>query len=153
VDVAHDRRAGEAVEGLGRRIGELAEQALDVERPGAHPVDVALPALAWPVPVDLDPVVVGVAEVDRLADEVVAQACEGDPLAGHVREPAREVGSLGEQEREVVEAGVVVRVRRARLLDEHDQLRVRTERRAAVRPCEQPQADGADPVVEGAIEV
>ena len=65
---------------------------------------------------------VRVAEVDRLADEVVRQAGQRHAVAGGVREPAREVGALRQEQREVVEAGVAARRPRARLLDEDEQL-------------------------------
>ena len=75
VDVAHHRAGRQAVERLRRRVVELAEEVVDVERQRRHPLgDLALPVLARAVPVDLDAVVVGVAEVERLADEVVGRA-------------------------------------------------------------------------------
>ena len=51
---------------------------VDVERQRGHPLaDLALPELARTVPVDLDPVLVGVAEVQRLADEMIREPGEG----------------------------------------------------------------------------
>src|SRR5206468_5591445 len=91
-----------------------------------------LPRLARTVPVELDSVLVGSAEMDRLADEVVGEADERNPLAGRVREPAGEVGALGDAQREVVEAGVPGRRPRTGLLDENEQLSVAAERRMAV---------------------
>src|SRR3954449_1423193 len=68
-----------------------------------HPLaDLPLPDLARAIPVDLDAVLVGVGEVDRLADVVVRHADERDLLARGVREPAGEVGALGHEQREVV---------------------------------------------------
>ena len=105
--MAHDGLAGEAVEGLGARVVELAEEALDVERQRRQArVDLALPDLARAIPVDLDPMAVGVVEVQRLADEVIGEAGERDAVARGVRQPAREVGALLEQQREVVEPRV-----------------------------------------------
>ena len=52
----------------------LGEEAVEVERPGAHPPHLPLPERARAVPVDLDAVVVRVAQVDGLADEVVGGA-------------------------------------------------------------------------------
>ena len=134
VDVAHDRAVGQLLERLRLGVGQLAHQAADVERQRRHPLgDLAFPDLARAVPVDLDAVPVGVAEVDRLADEVVGQAGQRHAVATGVRQPAREVGALGQQQREVVEAGVAVRGPGARLLDEHEQLpAARAERGPAV---------------------
>ena len=79
--------------------------------------DLPVPELAWTVRVDLDPVVVGVAQVERLADEVVGEAVELHAVSRGVREPAREVGALGHEQREVEETGVAVGGSRAGLLD------------------------------------
>src|SRR5438105_5901728 len=62
---------------------ELGEQRLQVERRIEHRDAVAVfgarPLLARPVTVELDPVLVRVAEIDRLADAVVARAVDLDP--------------------------------------------------------------------------
>jgi hypothetical protein len=123
VHVAHRRPLGEPVERLCLGILELGEHRADVERKRRHPfLDAALPALARPVGVDLDPVVVGIAEIDRLADEVVGETCQRDSVAGGVGEPAREARTVGGQEREVEEPGVAVPRPGSRLLDENEQL-------------------------------
>ena len=76
--------------------------------------------------------VVGVAEVERLAHEVVGQPDELHAVSRGVREPAREVCALGHEQREVVETGEAVGGFRSRLLDEHEQvLPARAERRAS----------------------
>ena len=91
--------------------------------------------LARAIGVDLDPVAVRVGEVERLADEVVGEAGERHPVAGRVREPAGEVGALGQQEGEVEEAGVADRGPRARLLVQDEQLApAGAERGPAVAP-------------------
>ena len=68
--------------------------------------DLALPELARAVGVDLDAVAVGVAEVDRLADEVVGgarQRARGRARRARASGPGRPVGH---EQREVEEAGV-----------------------------------------------
>ena len=152
--MAHDGLAGEAVEGLGARIVELAEQALDVERKRRQArVDLALPDVARAVPVDLDPMAVGVVEVQRLADEVIGEAGERDPVARGVRQPAREVGPLLEQQREVIEARVAEGRRGVRLLDEHEQLALAgAERGPAGTGLEHAQPDRAAVERERALE-
>ncbi len=121
MDVTHPRPVREAVERLCRRVVDFPEQAVDVERHGREARrDLSLPHLARPVPVDLDPVPVGVAQIERLADEVVGQPDERHAVADRMREPAREVDPPRDEEREVVEPGRAGNRSRARLLDEHE---------------------------------
>ena len=75
---------------------------------------------------------VGVAEVERLADEVVGEPGERHAVARRVREPAREVGALGQQQGEVVEAGVAV-ARAARRAPRR--ARAARDRRRRARPA------------------
>src|SRR5207245_4712366 len=90
----------------GTRIVELAEQVFDVERAGRQaPSDLSFPYLSGTVPVDLDPMSVRVAQVERLADEVIGQADQRHPVARGVREPAGEVGALGHGQGDVVAGG------------------------------------------------
>ena len=112
---------GKLLERLRLGVGQLADEAADIERQSRHPLeDLPFPDLARAVPVDLDAVPVRVAEVDRLAHEVVGQADQRHAVAAGVREPAREVDALGQQQGEVVEAGVAVRRPGPGLLDEHE---------------------------------
>ena len=106
--------SGRAVERLGPGVVELPEEALDVERQRRHPLaDLAFPDLSRPIGVDLDPVAVGIGQVDRLADEVIREARQRHPLARGVSEPACKVGALRDEQREVVEPGVSAGRRRA----------------------------------------
>ena len=77
VHVADERLGGHRG---GRLVERLREQVLQVERQRDHvhavPVAGALPALARPVGVELDPEAVGVAQVERLGDAVVGGALE-----------------------------------------------------------------------------
>ena len=94
---------------------------------------------------------VGVAEVQRLADEVVREARERDLVAGAVDEPAREVGALGQQQREVEEAGEAAgRPGAAALVQDEQVLAARAERGAVVVAAIRPQADRVLVVVERA---
>src|SRR5207244_7692359 len=74
-------------------------------------------------------------------------------LAGCVREPAREALPVGQEQRDVIEAGVPVVGPRSGLLDECDELTVRAERGRSVLALEKAQADRVPPVVERALEV
>ena len=125
---------------------ELAEKAVDIERQGRHARgDLALPDLARAVPVDLDPVPIGVAQVDRLAHEVI-----GEPDQRHAVASARAPAS-GRARRARAPAGRSGRGRcgrragRApRFLDQHEQLTTaRAERRAAGVPLEHVEPDRA----------
>ena len=77
VDVAHRRPVRQPGEGSSS-LGALAEQVVEVERPACPSARRPLPQLPRPVGVDLDPVVVGVAEVERLADGVVRRSGQLD---------------------------------------------------------------------------
>src|SRR4051794_10775707 len=154
VHVPHHGSVGETLEGLGRRVVELAEEALDVEGHRRQPLeDLALPELARPVGVDLDAVVVGIAQIDRLAHVVIREPLQLDLLPCGVREPLREARAVGNEKRDMVEAGVPVVRLGSRLFDEADELAVGAERRGPVLAREDAQADGALPVVERPVEI
>ena len=100
-----------------------AEEALDVERQGRHAVDdPPFPHVAWAVAVDLDPMAVGIGEVQRLAHEVIREPDEPNPIASSVCEPAREVDAFRKEQREVVEAGVAGSWASVALFDENEEL-------------------------------
>src|SRR5581483_4563023 len=94
----------------------LRRETLEIEPPGAHaqmPVGRHRPQLARAVPIELDTVLIVVAQIERLADPVVAGAVEGN--AGR-DEPAQRVAQRGPRRIEdgkVVEAGGAGRRRRA----------------------------------------
>ena len=130
VDVADRRAVRQPVE-LG--VARLGEQRVGVERERRHRLrDPALPLLARAVGVDLDAVVVRVAEVDRLAHDVVGEAGERDPLAPGVGEEAAEARAIRDEQRDVEEAGETGGRARARLLDEAQERRVGAELGRAV---------------------
>ena len=105
--------------------------------------------------VDLDPVPVRVGEVDRLAHVVIGEPDEPDALAGGVREPGREIGTLGQEQGEVVEARVAVRGAGAGLFHEHEELTPTTcaEGRAAVAVVEHLETECLPVVRERPLEV
>ena len=43
------------------------------------------PEFAWPIPVNLDAVAVGISQIDGLADEMVGEPDESDAVASSVR--------------------------------------------------------------------
>ena len=129
MDVADRRPVGQPVERLDRRIVELSEEALDVERQRRHALhDLSLPLLTRPVGIDLDAVPVRIAEVDRLAHRVVREPFDPSLVACSMREPAREARPVGHEQRNVIEAGVTVGRSRPGLFDEADELGVGAER-------------------------
>ena len=69
------------------------------------PAAVAGPLVSGAVPVELDAVLVGVAEVEGFADAVVGGAVEGDAGGDEAAEGVGEVGAGGVEDGEVVEAG------------------------------------------------
>ena len=153
--MAHYGAGWEPVEGLRTRIVQLAEKAVDVERERGHPVaHLTLPHLARAVPVDLDSVLVRIGQVERLADEMIREPDEGDSVADGVRQPAREVDAFGHEQGEVVEPGMAACRLRSGLLDQAQQLTpTGPERRRAAVAIKYIQADGANVVVDRAVEV
>ncbi len=114
VDVA-DVQVHVADDRLGRDVRlrllvlDEAHQPGEVERRGAaehgRVGDVA-PRLAAAVGGELDAVVVGVGQVDRLGDVVIGRAADARARDGEAGGGAGELEPRGMQEREVVEAGV-----------------------------------------------
>ena len=105
------------------------------------------------VGVDLDPVVVGVSEVDRLAHDVIGEARDLNAVANDVGEEPAEARAVGYEQRDVEEAGVALSRRRARFLDETHKRLVDAELGCSVLVREDAQADGVLPVRERAVEV
>ena len=155
MQVADNGARRQAIERRFRRVCELTEQVVDVERDRRHQAaDPALPAGPRAVGVDLDPVAVRVGEVDRLADRVVGEAVEAHVVAGGVGEPAREVGPGRHEQGEVEEAGVAVGRPRAGLLDEPQELApTGPERGAPGAGVEQLEPDRRPVVGEGPLEL
>ncbi len=147
VHVAHRRP-----ERADARTASLSGSSSSPRRPsrssgiGAHGLgDLALPERARPVVVDLDAVAVGIAEVDRLAHEVVGRAGEADPRrAPRARASSARLRPVGQQQREVEEPGAARSGLRARHLDELEQALLAHAERRAPAPCvEHVEADGA----------
>ena len=114
------------------------------------------PLLARTVPVDLDPVAIGIVEVEGLADQVVRSAREPPTGVGHPAQRTGEVRSAGEQDRQVEEAGGAVwparRVGPAHELDDGG-LAVRAEAHRIRIPIERPKPQRLLVKALGAIEV
>ncbi len=62
-----------------------------------------------PVGIDLDAVALRVGKVDRLADQMVGCAVEGDIVVRGMAQPAGKLGAVGHQERGMEEAGGIAR--------------------------------------------
>lgn len=76
------------------------------------------PLLARPVPVQLDPVPVGIGEIDGLAHAVVGGPVEPDASVEHPLDSDREVMLCGIADGNVREAGVALRRRWASTCDD-----------------------------------
>ena len=117
---------------------KLRHDGIQVERHRAHPQlagRLVLPLGPRPVAVDLDAVALRVAQVERLAHEVVGGARE--PRAGthHSLDRAGQGRTVGDEDREVEEAGRARRRRgRVRIGDQLDQRRVDAHHPVAQRP-------------------
>ena len=143
--------------GCGFLVRDQAHQAREVERLGAADrgrVAQVAPVLAAAVGGELDAVVVGVGQVDRLGDAVVGRAADaraGDREAGG---GAGELEPRRVQEREVVEPGVAAGAAGVRVLDEDEQvLAAGAERGAVAVAAVQSQADRGLVEVDRAVEV
>ena len=155
VHVSHHGVRREPVERLRFGIGELAEEIVDVEREGGHlRGDLTFPLFARPVPVDLDPVPVGIGEIERLADEVVREPDQRHAVARGVRKPAGEIRALRHEKREMVEAGVSHTRACSDLLDENEQhAPIATERNAAITVIDRLKPHSVSIVRERALEI
>ena len=130
--------------------GQLSNQIVDIKWHGRHArFDLTLPRLARTVPIDLDPVTVGVAEVKGFADEMIRQPDKRHPVARGVREPGREIDALRHQQGEVIEPGVARGGACTGQLDEDEQLApADAERRPASASVKELQADGPSVVAD-----
>ena len=114
----------------------IVHQRLEIERVGDHGQLAAAhwPRIARPVAVDLDAVAVRVAEIQRLADAVVARAAERVAPSGEGCERAAERRAAGHQDGEVVQPGGALRLGASawQLGQRQQRPRRRPERRALV---------------------
>ena len=87
---------------------------------------------------------IGIAKVERLADEVIRRSRQLHALTARVGEPAAEIGALRDQQGEVEQPAVAVGRPRAGLLDQPQELgRASTERRLAAFLAQDAQPDRA----------
>jgi hypothetical protein len=139
-----ERRAGRH-RGVGLLPARLGEEIVEVERERRHLDRVARerPLLPRAVAIQLDPIALGIRQVERLRDEVVGGAAQAPARAGDTSQSAGEVGARRDEEREVKEARGAGRTRRrVRIVHELDErCAVRAERRDAVDGRERFQAD------------
>src|SRR3954464_15384885 len=89
------------------RYSDLRDQAVQVERQRRHlkVVAVVAPLRPRPITVDLDAVVLGIAEVERLADEVIRGTAQPPAGTNDVRERPGERCPPGYEDREVEQPG------------------------------------------------
>src|SRR5262249_15120975 len=106
MDVADDRPGRrERLEAIA--AAKLLHDAVEIERERGH-LELAAamaPLLPGTVAVYLDPVAVGIGEVESLADEMIGCAVQRPPVLDQAREREREVATGGEENREVIEPG------------------------------------------------
>ncbi len=135
------------------------EHAVGVQRIGRHgelAVGV-VPLRPRAVGVDLDAESVGIAQIERLADQMIRRSgAHAD--AGHMSQEAAERGAVGEQNGEMIEAEPALNAngRRVRVGVEHDEgrvLSVRMQRRGGRRDVARLQPEHLRVVVERATEV
>ena len=101
--------------------GDGVQEAVEVQRAGAAVVAQAgRPLGAVAIPRQLDPVAVGVGQVDRLVGAVIRGALDRGARGGQPDGGAGQLLARGVQERIVVQAGVASRAARLRILVQHD---------------------------------
>src|SRR6185437_8330822 len=106
------RNVGSEVAGAGAGLGiglgrEFAEEVVEVEGAGEHreiPGRGTRPGLAWAVPIKLDAVVVGIAQIEGFADAVIGGAVEGDARGQHAAQRIRQLRAGGVEDGQMVEA-------------------------------------------------
>ena len=99
-----------------RRRVAFAQQPLEIEPPREHrelAVGGPRPLLLRPIPIQLDAVLVGIAQVQRLADAVVRRAVERNARLQHSAKRVGELRARRIEDRRVIEAGGARRRRRA----------------------------------------
>src|SRR5713101_30048 len=104
-----------AIFGL-RLAGRFTQQIVEIEPPGDHverAVRRARPKLLPPVAIELDPVLVGVAQVERLAHAMVGSAVERNAGLDQAAERIRKRGARRIEDREMIEPGGPGRRRRS----------------------------------------
>src|SRR5258705_10970159 len=85
---------------------QVAQETLHVERQRSHlqpAVRTERPFLARAIPVDLDPVTVGIGQVDRLADTVVGKSLHDGPTVHQTAKRLREIDTCRDENREVIQ--------------------------------------------------
>ena len=100
VDVSDPRSPGQERRRSGG-VGEFGQQAIKIQGERGHlePAVCAWPLLSRSVAVDLDPVAVGIGEVERLADQVIGCAVQRPSGFGEPRERERQLASVGNEDR------------------------------------------------------
>src|SRR5207247_3349252 len=98
---------------VGLRSRELFDETVEIERQRCHlePAVGVAPLGARAVAVDLDPVALGIVQVERLAYEVIGGAGETPARTGHTPQRASQLEAARDEDREVVEAGARLRPR------------------------------------------
>src|SRR5256885_15601843 len=94
------------------------EQVLKVEAFGEHrqaAVGRLWPAVPRAIPIELDAVLVRIAQIERLAHAMVARAVERDAGVDQAAQRTRERGAGRVEDRDVIEPGRALRRRRAAL--------------------------------------
>src|SRR6185437_12047686 len=107
------RNVGSEVAGAGAGLGiglgrEFAEEVVEVEGAGEHreiPGRGTRPGLAWAVPIKLDAVVVGIAQIEGFADAVIGGAVEGDARRQHAAQGVGELRPRRIKDGQMIEAG------------------------------------------------
>ena len=92
--------AGVAIRHRGDEVRDVEPQRRHLDRRA-----VPFPALVRTIGIDFDAIAFRVGEVERLADQVIRGAVDGNLPVDGVPDPAAEIGARGQQERGVEKAG------------------------------------------------
>ena len=120
--VTDDRAARQS--GAVLLVARLRPQRVQIQRRDAH-VQMTIddrPLGARPIAIDLDPVVVRVREVQRLADPMVRGALHGGVRLHEPPHRAREIGARRDKDRKMIEAGGAGHARRGCVLREDQEI-------------------------------
>src|SRR5207249_1671348 len=86
----------------------LCHKIIQIERPSVHrdlAVRRARPLLPWPIPIKFDAIVVGIAQVKRLTDAMIARAVERNPRRDQATKRVGEFGSCWVENGKMIKTG------------------------------------------------
>jgi len=92
----------------GSNVGSFRHKPMQIQTPGVHPnvpFRVSRPLIFGAVPVKLNPILVGVTQIQRLADPMVGGAIQGNLSRQHAMKRVRECRACRIQDSRMIQSG------------------------------------------------